>query len=143
MPRGCPRPKGPRNPVFRDFPSVGVHLAKTQNVKWYLRIFGEKLLGRTDFFSPKVPLAPGNCVFPFSARNFSKCPGAAPGQKGLKNQYFRGFPPVGVRSAKTQNVKKLHNFGEKLFGRTYFFSKSAPSSGKLCFSVFGPGPEFL
>ena len=47
---------------------------------------------------------------------------------------------MGVRSTKTQNVKNLRNFGEKLLGRTDFPPKSAPSSGKLCFSLFGPGP---
>ena len=50
---------------------------------------------------------------------------------------------MGVRSAKMQNVKKLCYFGEKLLGRPDFFLKSAPSSGKLCFSVFDLGPEFL
>ena len=29
-------------------------------------------------FSPKVPLAPGNCVFLISARNFSECQGLPP-----------------------------------------------------------------
>ena len=51
------------------------------------------------------------------------------------------FPPLGVRSAETQNAKKLRNFWEKLLGRTHFPPKSSPSSGKLCFSVFSP--EFL
>ena len=68
--------------------------------------------------------------------DFSKCQGAALGQKGLENQYFAISRP-----AKTQNVKKLRNFGEKLLGRTDFFHKSAPSSAKLHFSVFDPGPE--
>ena len=48
-----------------------------------LRIFREKLLGRTDFF-PKVPLAPGNCVLLFSARKSSKCPRPRTGQNSSK-----------------------------------------------------------
>ena len=54
-----------------------------------------------------------------------------------RNPVFCDFPPVVVRSAKTQDVKKLRNFGEELLG-TDFFPKSAPSSRKLYFSVFGP-----
>ena len=46
--KGCPRPKCPKNPVFCDFPPVGVQLAKTYSVK-KLCTFGEKLLGRADF----------------------------------------------------------------------------------------------
>ena len=54
---------------------------------------------------------------------------------------FCDFPPLGVRSAKTQNVKKLRNFWEKLLRRIDFPPKSPPSSGKSRFPVFGP--EFL
>ena len=51
------------------------------------------------FFLPKVPLAPGDCVFLFSARawNFSKCPRPKTGQLPL-NHCFR---PMGVRPKKS------------------------------------------
>ena len=118
MPKGCRRPKGPKNTVFCDFPPLGVRSVKTQNVK-KLRSFREKLLG-VQFFPPKVPLAPGNRVFLFSARNFSKCQGAALGQKGLNKPVFCDFPPLGVRSVRTQNAKKLRSFWEKLSGVRFF-----------------------
>ena len=61
-----PSQKCPKNPAFRDFPPVGVWSAKTENFN-KLRNFGEKNLGRPDFFL-KVPLALGNCIFAFSAQ---------------------------------------------------------------------------
>ena len=140
MPRGCPRPKGPKTAVFCDFPPLGVRSVKTQNAK-KLRSFREKLLG-VRFFSPKVPLAPGNRVFLFSARNFYKCQGAALGQKGLKPQYFAISRPWGSGQSKRKNLKNLRNLWRKHFwGGRFFPPKSAPSSGKSCVSVFGP--EFL
>ena len=139
MPRGCPRPKGPKNTVFCDFPPLGVWSVKTQNVK-KLRSFREKLLG-VRFFFPKVPLAPRNRVFLFSARNFSKCQGAALGQKRPKTQYFAIPRPWGSLVGQNANCKKVALFSEETFGCPVFFPKSAPSSGKSRFSVFGP--EFL
>ena len=61
---------------------------------------------------------------------------------GPKNPVFCDFPPL-VRSAKTLKVNRLRTGGEKLLGRPDFFPRSTPSTGKLCFSVFGPGPGFL
>ena len=81
-------------PVFCDFPAVGVRSAKTQNVKKF-RNFGEKLLGRADFFSKSAPSSEKLRFFPFLARNFSKCQGAALGQKGLNPQYFAISRPWG------------------------------------------------
>ena len=89
--------------------------------------------GASDFFSPNVPLAPGNCVFLFSARNFSKCQGAALGQKEPKNPVFCDFPPLGVRSVKTQNVKKLRGFREKLLGVRVFSPKVPLAPGNRVF----------
>ena len=65
-------------------------------------------------------------------------PRAVLGQNGLKKTAFRDFQSPGVRSAKTEKVKKLRNFGDKLLGRPDCFLKSAPSTGKL-----HGGPEFL
>ena len=48
-----------------------------------------------------------------------------------RNPVFCDFPPLEVQSTRTQTVKKLRNFGEKLLGQTDFFPKSAPSSGNL------------
>ena len=43
--QGRPRPKWPEPPVFRNFPPVGVRLAKTQNIKkTVLFILGPPLL---------------------------------------------------------------------------------------------------
>ena len=61
-----------------------------------------------------------------------------PRPKGPRKPVFCDFSPLGGRSAKPQSVRKLRNFREKILGRTDVFPKSAPSSGKVCFSVFGP-----
>ena len=138
------RPLGTK-PVFCDFPPLGVRSAKTQSVK-QLRNFWEKLLGRTDF-SPKSATSSGKLHLSVFGPKFLQVPRGCPRPKGPKIPVgpkvpvFCDFPPLGVRSAKTQNVKKLPTFRKKLLGRTDFSPKSAPSSGKLCFSVFAP--EFL
>ena len=64
-------------------------------------------------------------------------PRAALGQKGLKTQYFAISRPGSGRRKR----KMLRNFGEKLLGQKDFFPKSAPSSGKVRFSVLDP--EFI
>ena len=138
MPRGCPRPKGPKNTVFCVFLPLGVRSVKTQNAKKF-RGFREKLLG-VLFFVAKVPLALGNRVFLFSARNFSKCQGAALGQKGLKHSILR-FPAPGGPVGQNTKCKKNPRFSGETFGCPVFFRKSAPSSGKSRFSDFSP--EFL
>ena len=64
-----------------------------------------------------------------------------PGQTHLllgTKPVFYNFLPLGGWLAKTQNGKMLRNFWEIFGGRANFPPKSAPSSGKLCFSVFGP-----
>ena len=125
----------PKNPLFCDFLPLGVWSVKTQNVK-KLRSFREKLLG-VRFFVAKVPLAPANRVFLFSARSFSKCQGAALGQKGLKTQYFAIFRPWGP-AGQNAKCKKVAQFSGETFGCPVFSPKSAPSSRKSRFSVFGP-----
>ena len=136
--KGCPRPKWPKPPVFRDFLPLGVRSVKTENLKT-LRNFGEKLLGRPDF-PPKVPLAPGNCIFIFSARaqNLSKCPRPKQAKIPLNHR----FSAVGVRPGKKFPPRKLQKTIPNSVA-TLFFAKSAPSTGKLRFSVSVPGPEFL
>ena len=69
-------------------------------------------------------------------------PRGCPRPKGPENPVFCDSPPLGVQSVKTQIAEKLRNSREKLLGRLVFSPNSAPSSGKSCFSVFGPSPEF-
>ena len=130
---------GPRKPVFRDFLAVGFCSAKTQNIKM-LRNLGEKLLGQSDF-PPKSAPSSGKLRFFRSWPGISLSAKGCPRPKGPRKPVFCDFLAVGFRSAKTQNVKKLHNFREKLYGAGGFPPKSTPSSGKLLFPVFGP--EFL
>ena len=101
--KGCPRPKGPRKPVFCNFLPLGLRSPITQNVK-KSRNFGEKIFGQTDFF-PKVPLGPGYYVFRFltRARNFSKCPRPKTGQNPSKLP----FAPPGGPTEKEVFPKKV------------------------------------
>ena len=115
--------KGLKTQYFAISRPWGVRSVKTENVK-KMRSFREKPLG-DRFIFPKVPQGPGNRVFLFSALNFSKCQGAALGQKWPKNTVFCDSPPLGVRSVKTQTVKKLRSFWEKLLG-VRFFSQKCP-----------------
>ena len=131
VPRGCPRPKGPRKPVFRVFPSVRVHSAKAQNIK-KLRNAGEKLSGRTDF-PPKSAPNSGKLCFSVFGPEFLQVPRGFPRPKGLRKPVFHDFPSVGVRSAKTQNVKNLRNFGGKLLGERIFFPKVPLTLGNCVF----------
>ena len=63
--KGCPRPKGPRKPVFHDFPPLGSGRPKRKKLK-SCAIPGRNFWGGR--ISPqKVPLAPGSCVFLFLA----------------------------------------------------------------------------
>ena len=117
--KGYRRPKRPKNPVFCDSPPLGVWSAKTQNVK-KLRNFGEKFLGRTYFF-PLVPLALGNYVFPFLARNLSKCQGLPLSKRALKPSILR-FPALGGPVGENTKCKKVAQF----FGRTDFPPQKCP-----------------
>ena len=116
MPRGSPRPKGPKKPVFCVFPPLGVRSAKTQNVK-NLRNFEEKLLGRADFSSKSAPISGKLCFLRFWSRISLSAKGY-PRPKGPRKPVICDFPPLGSGQPKTQNVKKLHNFEEKFLGRT-------------------------
>ena len=131
--------RGLKNSILR-FPAPGGPVDQHANCLKIAQFRGQTL-GTDGFFPQKCPYFREIAVFLFSAWNFSYCPRGRPTRpKGPQNPVFCGFPPLGVRSAKTQNVKKLRNFGEKLLGRTDFPPKSAPSSGKLRRSVFRPAP---
>ena len=146
----------------QNFPVLGAPLWKKMLPR-YPGWFSADFLGE-NFFWVGPPQAGNLGVWPFSGFfgpfwTISKCPTklrfsvfgpvflqvprAALALNGLGNQYFPDFPPLEVRPAKTQNVKKMHSPSQKHSGRTDFPPKSAPGSGKLRCSVFGPGPEFL
>ena len=93
--------------------------------------FSEETLGADGFF-PKSSPSSGKLSFSVSAPEF---PGSAKGPrpKGPENPLFCDFPPLGVRSTKTQNVKKVRTtIPDSVVG--------TPGAGKLCFSVFSPRP---
>ena len=98
--------------------------------KW--RNFGEMLLGQLDFF-PKSASSSGKLRFSVFRPEFLNVPRANPRPKWPKKMLFRNYPRLWVRSAKTENVKKLRNFGDKLLGRPDFSFKGASSTGKLFF----------
>ena len=135
--KGCPRPKWPRKIVFYDFPPLWVRSAKTENIK-KLRNIREKLLGRPDF-SPKSAPSTRTLCFRVSAQalNLSKCPRP----KRAKIPLNHRFRPAGVR----QKNCSPESCGKpsRIAWQHFLSAKSAPSTRKLHFSVFGPGPEFL
>ena len=92
-------------------------------------------------FCPKSAPSSGKLCFSGFGPEFLLVPRGRPRPKRPEGPVFCDFPPLGVRSAKTPNVKKLRNFWEKLLRRTDFPPKSAPRSQKSHFFVFGP--EFL
>ena len=94
--KGRPRPKGPRNPLTRisQFLTRGGPVG--QNVKWK-KVADNHLGSRGKFsFSVSGALAPGNCVFMFSARarNFSTCPRPKTGQHTTKSPFPTGGGPT-------------------------------------------------
>ena len=142
MPRAALGQKGLKNQYFAICHPLGSGRPKRKMEK-SCAILGRNFWGGR-IFSPNVPLAPGNCVFLFLARNFSKCQGAAAlGQKGPETPYFAISRPWGPDRPKRKMQKRCEISGRNFLGRPDFFPKSAPSYGKLRFSVFGPGPEFL
>ena len=58
---------------------------------------------------------------------------------------FCDFPPVGVRSARAGPNVKCKKVAENhpRYRGNIFFHFGPPSTGKLRFSVFGPGPGFI
>ena len=70
------------------------------------------------------------CVRPGISLSAKGCPKP----KGPRKEVFCDFPPLGFRSAKTQNVKKLRNFGENLFGRNFF--PKVPLAPQNCVFLF-------
>ena len=88
----------PKTPVFGDFQPVGVRSAKTETVKKPAEFRGENFWA-AGFSLPKVPLAPGNCVFLFSV-----------GVRGLKraqNPPQHRCRPVGVRPERKVGPEKV------------------------------------
>ena len=91
-----------------------------------------------------TPVGTREVVFFHFSPGIFKCQGLSWAKRAYNpGPVFRGFPPLGVRLAKTENGKKLRNFWEKLLGRADFPHKSAPSTKKLYFRLFRPGPEML
>ena len=97
--------------------------------------------GGVRIFTPKAPLAPGNCIFPFSAQpwDFSLSAKGRPRPKWPEIPVFYDFLPVGIRSGKTEDVKKLRTTILDSVVR-FSFDFGTPSAGKLWFSVFISGP---
>ena len=95
-------------------------------------------MGRPGF-PPKSAPSSGKSCFSVFGPEFLPVSRGCHRPKGPQIPVFCDFPPLGVQSVKTLNVKKLRNFQEKLLGRPVFPPQTAPSSGKSCFSFFGPG----
>ena len=102
--KGCPRPKWPQTPSILRFPAPGGRVGQNRRRKKSCAILGRNFWGGR-ISPPKVPLAPGNCIFVFSARarNFSKCPRP----KRAKTPLNHRFRPVGVRQKKRLSPIKL------------------------------------
>ena len=69
-------------------------------------------------------------------------PSAVLGQNGLKKVILQ-FPAPGGLVGRNIKCTKVAQFQGETFGAAGFRPKSASTTRKLCFSVFGPGPEFL
>ena len=121
----CLKPPNPYFAISRPWGSV-----RPQHKRKKIAHFLEDFFVADVFFSYKlkVPLGPGNCIFLFSARNFSKRQGAALGQKGLKTLYFaisRPWGPVGENT----KCKKVAQFRGENFGAEGFFPPKVPLAG--------------
>ena len=94
-----------QKPTKLLFPA-GERLTKTNSVPRKLRKTIPDSL--TTFFSIKVPLAPGNCVFLFLARaqNSSKCPRPRTGQKPTKSVFPTGGGPTKKKSRSRESCEK-------------------------------------
>ena len=87
MPRAVLEQKGLENPYFAISRPWGSDRPKLK-MSESCAISGRNFWGGR-IFSPKVPLAPGNCAFLFltGARNFSKCPQPKTGQNPSKSPF--------------------------------------------------------
>ena len=131
MPRAALGQTGPENPYFaisRPWRSGAQKRKLFTSFK-----FREENFGADGGFPPKVPLPPGNCVFLLSAQNFSKCQGAAPGQKGLKDQYFAISRPWGSSRRKCKMEKTCAFFGRNFWGGRSLFPKVPLGPGNRVF----------
>ena len=132
VPRAALGQKGPETRISR-FPAPGGLVGQNTKLEESCA-----LLGADRFFPQKCPPSPGKSCFSVFGPEFLSVLRAALGQKGPENPYIAISPPWGSKLAKTQDVKKLRTFWEKLLGPTVSPQKSAPRSGKSRFSVFGP-----
>ena len=130
--KGRARPKWPKTPVFRDFPPVGSSRPNHKMQKSC--IFGDKFLGWTYFLLKSAPRS-GKL---HSSVSLSATSLTSLSAKGVKPQYFAISRLLGVRSGKTQNVKKLWTTIPDSV--VFFFDFGTPSAVKLRFSVFSPRP---
>ena len=109
--------------------------AKCKNVAQ----FRVETFGADVFFPKKCPVAPGNCVFLCSARNFC-VPRAALGQKGLKTSILQ-FPALGGPVGQDTKCKKVAQFRGETFGAygfSFCFQPGISLSAKGCSRPKGP-----
>ena len=135
MARGCPRPKGPKNTVFCDFPPLGVRSVKTQDCKKVAQFSGETF--ECPVFPPKNAPSSGKLRFYVFGPEFLQVPRGCPRPKGPKTPVFCDFPAVGVRSAQTQNVKNCA--GRSFWGERISPPKVPLAPGNCVFFRFWPG----
>ena len=81
-------------------------------------------------------------VHQLGQRNLLRPPTEAPIFGDFGPFWARLGPHLGVRSAKTQNLRKLRTTNPDTVA-TFFLHFGSPSTKKLRFSVFGPVPGFL
>ena len=79
---------------------------------------------------PKCPLAPGNCIFLFSAQK------AALGQNGLRNQYVAVPHPWQSGRPKDKTLKKVAEFRGEIFWAAGFPPIKVPLAPGNCGFVF-------
>ena len=115
-----PGPEWPKIPVCRDFPPLGVRPVETQGVQKLRTTIPDSVVT----FPPRFGTPSTRKLrFFFCLRPEPGIPPSAQGCLGSKRPQkpvFCGFPPLGVGSARTQDVDELCNFGEKRLGRTGF-----------------------
>ena len=100
----CQRPSWPKNPVFRDFPPVGVQSAKTENAEKVNEFRGKTF--RAAGFPPRQ--CPWHRKIAFLC--FPPGPGISPsahGPKWARKPLNRFSRPVGVQLKKKPPPRKL------------------------------------
>ena len=122
---------------YLRFPATGGPVGQNTKCKNIAQLLGETF--GVGGFSPQTCPSLREIAFFCFWPGISLCQGAALGQKGLKTPVLCDFPPVGVRSVKTQSIKTLRTTipGSVV---TVFCDFGTPSAGKMRFSVFSPRP---